>query len=55
MKVKAKVIFYDDNGIHTPGEIVDINPANFNAARVELLTEPEAAKKPKTAEGKKKK
>lgn len=51
MKVRVKTPFFDDNGVHKKGEIVEVKL--FSADRMELLKEEEKAE-PKKATPKKK-
>ena len=41
MKVRVKVVFFDDNGLHKVGDIVEVKA--FDDTRMELVEE---AKKP---------
>lgn len=37
MKVKVKAVFFDDNGLHKPGEVVEVS--TFDSATMELVQE----------------
>ena len=43
MKVIVKVPFYDDNGVHKPGEKVEVKV--FDESRMELVEEKKPSKK----------
>lgn len=51
MKVRVKAPFFDDNGVHKKGDIVDVK--SFNSTTMELLEEEKKAE-PKKATPKKK-
>jgi len=38
MQVKVKVVFFDDNGVHKVGDVVEVK--NFDETRMERIEEP---------------
>lgn len=45
MKVIAKTVFFDTNGVHKKGDIVEVE--KFDASRMELIEEKKVEKKTK--------
>lgn len=43
MKVIAKTVFFDNNGIHKKGDVVEVE--SFDASRMELVEEKKVEKK----------
>ena len=51
MKVRVKSPFYDGNGIHKRGEIVEVS--SFSSDRMEMIEEKPKAEKPEVKTAKK--